>query len=529
MTTAVGLAPLRIADPEVVTSPMFRILGRKSRWVYPDPRLTPEHCEILNNVNISEAGIAQARFGTAKYSDTILAGGEIATGLFTATFASGTTHNIVTTADKFYTDDGTTRTDKTGSAFTGTNDQRFQFGFIKDKVIINNKKDMARYFDGSNNTADITDTRSGFTIPFTKAEGFFTHKNLLIFYGTTEGGTYRPTRLRWCDVNRETFEIDIFTWHSRNRYEIYDGSPKIIGAVDAWGYALIFKADGMYPGQIVYGETGHLDFRLHEQGVQRGFSPISTLGILARPEFVVCVAKEGIAVFDRDLNFRIVINDDLKFWLELNKGRYEHIQCWVREKDHQVRFLCSTPGNTAGHNRILVWDWETDDIWTDVPVKTLNYGASVQVSDEELDWLGGVDGYVYKGNSSDYTTDDGTGYTWRIKMSPNDLGLPNKHKKVLNVTTFYRKREGNQNVTFSAFLDEGRIPRGASDPLVTGVAQTWNSDEIWNSAGNVWPGHESRRADFFINRVCETIAPEWTSADPASIYGYQVEYIPLEN
>jgi len=529
MTQAIGVAPLRIADPEVVTSSMFRILGRRSRWVYPDPRLTPEHCETLNNVNISEAGIAQARFGTVKYSDTQLAAGEIATGLFTATFASGTTHNIVTTADKFYTDDGSTRTDKTGSAFTGTNEQRFQFGFIKDKVIINNKKDMARYFDGSANTADLTDTRSGFDIPFTKAEGFFTHKNLLIFYGTTEGGVYKPTRLRWCDIDRETFEININTWQSTNRYEVYDGGPKIIGAVDAWGYALIFKADGLYPGQIEYSELGFLDFRLHEQGVQRGFSPISTLGILARPEFVVCVAKEGIVVFDKSLNFRIVNNDDLKFWLALNKGRYGSMQCWVREKDHQVRFLCSSADNSTGHDRILVWDWETDDVWTDIPVKTLNYGASVQVDDEELDWLAGNDGFLYQGNKSTYITDDDTGYTWRIKMAPNDLGLPNKHKKVLNITTFYRKRVGDQNVTFSAHLDEGRIPRGASGSVVTGVTQSWNTDATWNAAGSVWPGHESRRADFFINRICETIAPEWSSSDPASIYGYQVEYIPLEN
>ena len=47
-----------------------------------------------------------------------------------------------------------------------------------------------------------------------------------------------------------------------NRYEIYDGGPKIVAACDNWGTALIFKEDGLYPGEIVYDQLGHFDFQL---------------------------------------------------------------------------------------------------------------------------------------------------------------------------------------------------------------------------------------------------------------------------
>ena len=63
---------LRVTDEAVVTTPMFRVRGQVSRWNYPHTRLTPEHCEILQDVNISEEGVAQSRYGTAKYNTALI-------------------------------------------------------------------------------------------------------------------------------------------------------------------------------------------------------------------------------------------------------------------------------------------------------------------------------------------------------------------------------------------------------------------------------------------------------------------------
>ena len=510
--------------PEAVTSDTFLIKGQKSRWKYPNPNLTPDYCEVLTNVNISEEGIAKTRFGYVKYSSTILPGGEMASGMWQGTFADGTTRQVVITDNEAYSAPGgvAARSEITGTNFTGGNEDRFEFVFIKNKLVMNNAVDQVRTWTGStsSNTTDLTG------MPWTKCQGIFTHKNLMLAWGTTEGGTYYPTRIRWCDINRETFEVDIGTWIAKNRYEIYDGGPKIVAACDAWGMALIFKEDGLYPGAIVYDQLGHLDYQLGEP--RRGFTPISK-SLAVRPEFVAGVAREGLFIITPDLNFRIVNLDDLgskNGWFSLNQDRMQYAHLFVRENDHQVRVLVSSSGNTSGHDYVMVWDWETGDIWFDLITNPVNYARSVTIDSEELDWFGSVNGYVYKGNKSTYITDDGTGYSWRIKMSPNDLGLPGKVKHVLNVQTIYNKRQKAGDVELRVYIDQGK---GATvlDSFNVGAEYSWDTGITWNT-GKLWPGAESRRASTFVNRICETIAPEWTSSNPASIVGYIVEYIPLE-
>ena len=55
--------------PEATTTGIFMIRGQRSRWKYPNPNLSPEYCEVLTNVNVSEEGVAKSRFGYVKYND----------------------------------------------------------------------------------------------------------------------------------------------------------------------------------------------------------------------------------------------------------------------------------------------------------------------------------------------------------------------------------------------------------------------------------------------------------------------------
>ena len=504
------------------TSSIIRIKGQRSRWFYPDQRLTPQYCEIMRNIDLSERGVAHSRYGYAKYNDTQLTGGEAVTGLVETTFANGDKKRVVVTPTKVYTDTGSARVDITGTDLTGTADDRVQFAFIKNQLVINNGVDATRVWTGDDtspvNTADLTG------IPYTKTKGIFTHKNLLLVYGTTESGTYNPTRVRWCDISRTDFVVDINTWLNKNRYEIYDGGTAIVGAVDNWGTALFFKEDGMYPGEIFYDQLGFFDFRLANP--IRGFSPVAQHSIVARPEFVCGIAREGIFAIRPDLSFELVNTDDITDFFKLNQDRLKYAVAQVRERDHQVRFLVT--GGTSGFDQIVVWDWETGDTWIDLPSDIMNFATRiVDSTGVERDLYGSLDGYLYVGNNSSYTTDDGTGFTWRIKMSPNDLGMPGRSKHILNVRTLYRKREGQQSITFRANIDEGR--GSTYEEVVTiGSGLAWNDGNQYNT-GLKWPGAGALRADVFVNRVCETIAPEWTGNDPASIEGYIVEFIPLES
>jgi len=459
----------------------------------------------------------------------ILSGSERGVGLWQGTFSNGNVRQVIVTPDKVYSDSGTARVDVTGSVLTGGNDDRVQFFFLKNQLVLNNAVDAPRVWNGDDTTP--TNTSDLATIPFSKAGSMLVHQNLLMALDTTEGGTRYPTRIRWCNINRQTYVVDINTWNDADRYEVYDGGPAIVGAVDAWGWAMIFKQDGVYPGRIVFGPVGEYDFQLGdpttEFGPRRGFTPLAKHSFLSRPEFVFGVAKEGIFIIQPDFSFVLINSDDSEEWFNLNAGRVQYAQSYVVEREHQVRTLVSSSSNTSGHDYELVWDWDNGNLWIDRPVVARNYAQRVVLSNEEQVLVAGTDGYLYKAGLSSYSQDNTTGISWRIKMSPNDLGLPGKLKHVLNVRTLYKRRSGAGTVSVRIHLDEGRSS-SVSDSFSAAVPYTWNSGVKWNT-GKKWPGGQAKRADTYVNRICETLAPEWTGTQPASIEGYLVDYVPLEN
>jgi len=503
-----------------VTSGIVRIRGQMSRWRYPHPDLTPEHCTILQNVNLTERGVASSRYGYGKYCSAVLAGPERPVGLWQGMFASGETRQVVVTPTKIYSATASAYTDVTGSALTGGVDNRVRFAFLKDQLIICNGVDNLQVWDGV--PANAATELAG--VPWTAVKDVMVHQNLLIAMGTTEAATYNPTRIRWCDINRQTFTVSITDWPSANRYETYDGGPAIIGGVDCWGKAMIFKRDGLYPGAISYDELGHLSFKL--ESPRRGFTPVSRDSIIARPEFLLVAAKEGLVVFDENLQMQVVNSGDYTTWAGLNQGRMQYCQAFVREEDRQVRLLCSSASNSSGHDRVLVWDWDSGDTWLDTSGDALSYGQSFKDSNTEYDWLGTVEGYTELGNSATYSTDDGTQIPWRIRMSPNDLGMPGKLKHVLNIRTLYRYRTGSGTITMRVHLDDG-IFTPVNGTLTTSAPYQWEDGTTWNS-GVEWPTSGVYYKDLWVNRICHTVAPEWLSSYPANLEGYIVEYIPLE-
>jgi hypothetical protein len=565
---------LRISQ-QAITSPIFRIKGQRSRWFYPDERLTPEHCEKMINIDISERGVAHSRFGYEPFTEFSLSGtsnynGYTITGLKEVTYSSGDTRRVVVGTSSatgspvtaMWQDQGG-RDDYTKTNLTGTNtltadkSNRIQFEFLNDKLWISDGVGQLQSWDGnlSNNFVKLEpklDGSSGSDV-FTACKGMFAHQNLLLVYGTTEGGTYFPTRLRYCDVDRNTSVLNTNKWTAIHRTEVYDGGTAIIGAVDNWGKALVFKEDGLYPGAITYDNLGHFSY---QQGQPvRGFSPTGKNSIIARPEFCCGLAKEGIFVITPDMQYRIVNTDDITDYLKLNQNRLDKAQVIIREAEHQVRFYVTSDYTVLGANgepllnrsngddgfdTVLVWDWETGDTFFDEVSQQLNCASSfVDTDGKQKDWLGATAetetglnsgnafGRIYKGNEPTVNEDFGTPYNWHIKMSPNDLGLPGRSKHILNIITLYRRRAGQQRLTFRSNINEGR-DSSYEEEVQLGTNDKYNSGIQFNK-GKIWPGTGALRADVFVNRVCETISPEWFSTSPASIEGYIVEYIPLDS
>lgn len=505
-----------VASPGLVTSPVYQVRGQKSRWRYPSELVRPEDAKKLRNVNLTAKDTAETRSGYGLYNSSQLTGGRPVIGLWQGNFLSHAERFVVADSDKIYSDDGSTRTDLTGSDLTGSQDQRLEFAFVDEKLILNNAKDQIRTWDGnlSNDTTNLTG------MPWTTAHTMAVHRGILFVGRPTESSVVYPTRIRWSDVNKSTFETDVTTWVSTNRSEIFSGGAPITKLIDNWDTLWIFKEDGLYSGTI---EVDHGRFEFVFGNNFRGIHPIGRNNVIARPEFLFGVSHEGAFILTRDGGLQLITEAIQDEWLDLNPGRLQYSVAFIRDKDHQVRLLCSSSSENTGFDRVLVWDWDSNDIWFDELKDDTNYGASLIQSHTEYDWLGTEDGYLLKANDSTKTDDNGTEIKWEVEMHPNDLEgeFPTKKRKHFQtLRTYLRNKTGRQAVRLFVSIDSGAEERVTN--FSAGVGNKYDTNLVYDDPSLKFEGGAVEEHDFWINRVCENIAPRWEGTDSVELIGYDV-------
>lgn len=513
---------------DLVTSPIFRFRGQRSRWRYPHPRLEPEVCVKVSNINFSEFGTTDRRRGYEKYNTSILDPNTPIVGLHQQTFSTpAATYEIINGTNRIYVDlNGTARKNITGSVtLSGGGDVRVRSVFILDQVVQTNGEDAPWLWAGDyatpTNAAALT---TGST--WNRCKDLVVNENLLVALNVRESSTWYPTRIRWSDIDTNTFEPDITAWPSDNRYEIDEGTEEIVGGIDNFGRVLIFKRDGLYAGYFQFTQ-GYITF--HQEEPKLGFRPVARHSIVKRPDFVWCVADDGCYIVDTELKVQKVTDDVQNEWEKLNKSRLKHAVSTVRVKDHQVRTLLSSKDNTSGHDLIMIWDWQTGDIGFDTPKDKINFiSTRYEINNnDELDFLGGnASGYAYDGNGTNVVTDDGNEYSWEVITAANDLQSPNRSKVIKNITVWYKATGGSPTATLELIRDQG--VRSTRAKIVTlGGETVYNAGYNYN-AGLNWPGGSNRKARFFVNRTAENVSVRLYGDGDVNLHGYSVEYIPLE-
>ena len=513
-----------MAQPQSRTStnksPIFRLRGQNDEF-YPSSTLSPENTEILERVNITETGSIRRAFGSAKYNATQITESSVSksvTGLWQQVYHNDTERNYETAGTKVYTDDGTTRTDITGSlTLTDSADARYRFAYTKDQVIATNGVDETWAASGTGNATAL----SG--VPWTTCEDLVVAKNLLVALAPTVGGTKFPTRIQWCDINTATFELDITNWPSDSIYELYEGSDGILGGVEFRGRLFVVKEDGVYPMSIGV-DNGFIEVFADDQlqPLRGEFTPVAKNSIVALPNFMFVIAEDGAYRINPDLTYDLVTDKIQETWNGLNKGRLQYAHSFVRQSDHQIRTLLSSSPNTTGHDRTLVYDYQTGDVWIEPISNTPNVMAEWSVSNVKYDIAGSTDGYVRQGNDSTKTDDDGTDITWRIRGAANDLGHPGASKTIVQLITYYKSKGGQQTITSIVYRDDG-LEKNRSSVLTLGTMLDYNDGNQYNTGLNFGGGTTSQKG-FFVNRGCDTVSPQWSGTEDFELIGYQVEY-----
>jgi hypothetical protein len=502
----------------VQVSPVYVFRGQRSRWPYPHNQLTAEYCKALSNVNRSDRDTAKRRLGYCPFNAAQAAGPEAFVGVSEINFKTHGMQRIEVTPTKVYTNDGTTRKNITGTTLTAGNDDRISLVHFEDKAIFTNGVDQVQTWDGNYTTPSTCADLTG--MPFTKCNGLLIHKNLLVAYGTTESGTYHPSRFRWCDINSMDGTPDITNWPDRSRYTLYGDGPPLVGAIENFGKIIGFKEDGYYTGTIGQDDAGFYRFFFEES--RKGIRLLGRSNLVAHPEFVFGLSPEGAFVVRPDLSHEIISPDVEDVWRTLNQTRLPYAQPIIREHDHQVRTLLSTADNIAGHDKVMVWDWKTNDIWFDDYADTFNTIGTQRVDERTLDYFGSLDGYTYSGNAVSDVDDNGTPISWELKLHPNDLGHPFKTKTIYQARIYYFDPVDDSSFNVSFELNQGEKPT-RSKVFSVGTELRYDSGFLYDS-GLEWPGGKQARKEYFVNRSCETIAPIIRGTDAVELIGIQYEY-----
>jgi len=504
--------------PGLHKSPLFRVRGQ-SNFIYPDERLDPRQCTTLSNINLTETGTAKTRDGYATLNASQTTSARDFTGLAQLPFKAGT-EDVAFHGSLFTEETGGVRTDRTGTlTLTNNAELRWRHVFIADSMVATNGTDEIVRWTGS---GDATDLTSSANIAFTTCRDVVVHNNLLVFLRPTNAGIDQTTRVQWCDINPRLFTVDITNVPVDNRADVYEDGAPIIGGADFLGDLVVLKSDGAYITRLAY-DSGFVE--MDPPRAVRGFEPIATNSILVRvgnPNFVFFVARDGGYILNPDGSFTKVTEAVQNDWNALNQSRLQYAVSWIRQKDNQVRTLLSSGSNSTGHDRVMVWDWVTGDVWFDTPKDAMNVGDSWVLTNIEYDVFGSADGYLYQGNDSNQTQDNATDFTSTIKTVPNDLGAPGIAKNIVNLITYFRTQGGQQTVEVKMFRDEGRLLT-TSGSITIGTAQTYDSGLRYDS-GLSYGGGDSIKATTFINRDAEVIAPQWESNDILELQAWQVEF-----
>lgn len=292
-----------------------------------------------------------------------------------------------------FADDGTTRTDISGTALTGTADDRFTGGALHGLFILSNAVDPPKYWNGDTGTnlATLTSWDANWRVKFIRP-----FKNFLVYGYPTKSSVAYPHTIGWSAA------ADPGTLPST-----YDTSSTTTEAGDA--------PIGETPDKIVDGLTrGEVFLVYKEQSIYRmelNGDPVSvfsikripgTFGMLARgcaadtPKGHVVLANGDVVLVDGFGEPQSLMDGRVRDWFfqtQLDSTNYA--RSWVAANLAKSEVWVGYPSIGASYpDKALVWSW-IDNAWgiRDLPNATyaaaglLEYDAADTWAADPDDWI----------------------------------------------------------------------------------------------------------------------------------------------
>lgn len=275
--------------------------------------------------------------------------------------------------DSAFVDDGSTRTDITGTPPTGDRDSRWTAFDFNGTFVCNNGVDDPMYWNGdtSSNLATLTGWTAG-----TTADALCTYKDYIFALAPTISGTKYPYRLMWGNAAEPGSLPSTYTAAATN-----DAGDKDVTGI---GHLV----DGLVMGDalIIYGQEGRVAVRYIGGDLVFSINRLPGKDGLLNRGCVVSTPRGHVFLTNGDVRLHSggesvsiaegVVRDYLAENMDATSAPRAFLCLNPQETEVWVVYPSS---GSEDCDSVLAWNW-VDETWAKLSVPDLTYGTSGLVS-----------------------------------------------------------------------------------------------------------------------------------------------------
>jgi hypothetical protein len=274
-----------------------------------------------------------------------------------------------------YVDDGTTRTDITGTAPTGGVDDRWSGGSLNGVMVLNNGVDKPMFWGGDTATNLATLTGWGATHKCATLRPF---KNFLVALDITKGSTRYPHMVKWSDI--AVPGAIPTSWDETNpaldagENDLAETSDLLVDCLPLGDVNIIYKERSMYAMQYV-GAPYIFRFQRLPGDVgmlAKGCAVATPVGhvVLSAGDVVVHSGQGTTSIANSVMRNYIFSN--------INASYYKRAFVTANPQRSEV-WICFPFGNDEVCTRACVWNWLTKS-WSIRVLDSVTYGDCGQIN-----------------------------------------------------------------------------------------------------------------------------------------------------
>lgn len=276
---------------------------------------------------------------------------------------------------KVFVDDGTTRTEITGTAPTGAIDDRWTGGTLNGVLVLNNKADQPQYWGG--NVATDLLTLPGWNANW-RANALRPFKNYLVAIGLTKTGISYPNMVKWSSaadpgtVPTSWNEADPAV--DAGELDLAETPDVLVDALPLGDVLVVYKERSMYSMQYIGGQFIFRFARLP-----------GDFGMLARgcgvqtPNGHVVLAA-GDVILHNGQGPQSILTARMRNWLfsQIDSTYFARSFVTSNPARNEV-WICFPASGQSVCTKALIWNWN-DNTFGVRDLANVTYGASGQIN-----------------------------------------------------------------------------------------------------------------------------------------------------